>query len=81
MSGLFKDIIQENDKRPYEVCGLIRFLDTLDTEDRNDLEKAIADPSITATAIERALKKNGYKMLGSMIRRHRRKECACGPTC
>lgn len=78
MSDLFKDIMSENLCMPNQGCGIARVLDGMTEENRTDLEQALHDPTITASAIDRALRKNGFVVSGNMVRRHRRKDCACG---
>lgn len=78
MTGLLKDILSENTRPTQNGCGLARFLGTLTAEDRTDLEQAMQDKTITSSAIQRALRNNGYAISGNMIRRHRRKDCPCG---
>lgn len=78
MPGLFTDIVSENIRTPNDGCGMVRILHTMSDQDRADVEKALADPTIAASAIDRALRKNGHQTSGNMVRRHRRGDCACG---
>ena len=78
MPNLFKDILSENVCAPNQGCGMARLIDGMAESDKADLEQALADPTITASAIDRALRKNGFVVSGNMVRRHRRKDCACG---
>lgn len=78
MPDLFKDIVSENTRTPADGCGIVRILETMEPEDRSDLEQALANRSIASSAIDRALRKHGYSVSGNMVRRHRRKDCSCG---
>lgn len=78
MPNLFVDILSENSHNDDKVCGMVKLLDRMNEQDRSDVEKALADETITGEAIGRALRRNGFKVNSSMIRRHRRRDCACG---
>lgn len=78
MPDLFKDIVSENIRMPAEGCGIVKVLETMTPEDREDLQQALGNGSIAASAIDRALRKHGYAVSGNMVRRHRRKDCSCG---
>lgn len=45
----------------------------LPKQDATDLQEALADPTISAMQITRALNKRGYKISSSVIYRHREK--------
>ena len=45
----------------------------LPKQDATDLQAALADPTISAMQITRALNKRGYKLSSSVIYRHREK--------
>ena len=77
MSNLLKDILTENTIQQ-TPCRVRIISETLSKEDREAFLGAIDNEEITAPAIERALKKNGYSIAGTTIRRHRRGECSCG---
>jgi hypothetical protein len=81
MTSLMNQILSQNTRPAVNGCGLVRFLAELKPEDRKDLEQAMQDETITGSAIQRALRNNGYAISGNMIRRHRRKDCPCGNTC
>lgn len=76
MSDLLREILNEN-STPIMNCRVREMFDTVPPEDRKALMSAIDNHEITAPAIERALKKNGYFIAGTTIRRHRRGECSC----
>lgn len=77
MSNLLNDILNENTVKETN-CRIREIADSLPNEDKNAFMGAINDENISAPAIERALKKNGYSVAGTTIRRHRRGECSCG---
>lgn len=77
MSDLIKDILKEN-LSPQTNCKVREIADLLPKEDKDAFIDAINDETITAPAIERALKKNGFAVAGTTIRRHRRGDCSCG---
>lgn len=77
MSDLLKDILDENAAQPMN-CRVREMFDLVPPEDRKALISAIENEEISAPAIERALKKNGFPIAGTTIRRHRRGECSCG---
>lgn len=76
MSNLLKDILNENTTQQTN-CRIREIADSLPEGDKDAFVVAINDENITAPAIERALKKNGYSVAGTTIRRHRRGECSC----
>lgn len=77
MSDLLKDIIAEN-AIPKTACRVRVIAESLPSGDKDAFMDAVNNENITAPAIERALKKNGYSVASTTIRRHRRLECSCG---
>lgn len=77
MSNLLKDILNES-TAPQTNCRVREIADNLPDADKNAFMDAVNNENITAPAIERALKKNGYPVAGTTIRRHRRGDCSCG---
>jgi hypothetical protein len=63
-------------KRPR--CGIAKIMDGLTPKDQAILTTALADPKVTASAIESVLRDEGVKAPQSVISRHRRKQCSCG---
>ena len=59
-------------------CSIPMFLDSLSDKDRADVEAALADPTIAATAIAKVLQARGHNMSASTLQRHRRGACLCG---
>lgn len=62
---------------PRSRCSVPVVSATLSKEDAADLAAAIADPSITGSAIEKALQRRGVRLPAPSILRHRRKDCQC----
>lgn len=58
-------------------CRVKIVRDSMTVDDLVDLDDAMRDPSITAAAIERVLKRKGIELSANSITRHRRRECAC----
>ncbi len=57
-------------------CGVSALLETLDDIDRQALLNAL-ESDMFSTDISRALLTEGYKVGGSTIARHRKRECNC----
>lgn len=65
--------------RPYRpVCSVAKVLEVLDEKDAAVLRAALANPDVTAAAIEAVLGANGHTVRQSTVSRHRRQRCACG---
>jgi len=56
-------------------CSICTLLTTLDKADHDALVAAMADSTVTATAIMRALRREGHNVNDSSIRRHARGAC------
>lgn len=71
--GLRDDIMRENTKPRYE-CAVCYCIADMSKEDAAELVECLADSTIAATAIARALGERGYQINaeGKQIRRHRR---------
>jgi hypothetical protein len=74
--SLFDDIRSEVHS-PGTACGVAATLALLPPADAADLEKAVDNKSIPATAIHRALRKRGIQISDQSIGRHRRQGCQC----
>lgn len=61
-------------------CTVAVVLAKLDGSDRTDLEHALENRDVTASAIFRVLREDGHNIGDQAIGRHRRGECACGRT-
>jgi len=77
MSNLLQDILNENTSQQTN-CRVREIADSLPEGDKTAFMDAVNNENITAPAIERALKKNGFPVAGTTIRRHRRGDCSCG---
>lgn len=69
-------IAQQPKMLPGPRCSTCLVIDTLDAADREALAMAMADPSVTASTIARALQSDGHDVSVASITRHRRKGCA-----
>jgi len=74
--GLMDEFKAEK-KRAGTYCRVALVRQTLSIDDLVDLDDAMKDPTITASAIERVLKRKGIELTAATITRHRRRECAC----
>lgn len=60
-------------------CSLARFLPTLSSKERRTVRAAIIDPSVTAAAVHKVLRRVGFMNSRFVIERHRRDRCGqCG---
>jgi len=74
--GLLDEIKNEG-VRPRVICKVSLVLASMTDNDANDLRTALADPVVTAAAIERVLGRKDIQLPSGTITRHRRKECTC----
>ncbi len=74
--GLLDDI-REAQSVPDRSCLFYQFMLTMPDDDQQDLKTALGDKSITARAIFIAVRKYGYTGGETVVRRHRRGDCAC----
>ncbi|HEY7821576.1 MAG TPA: hypothetical protein VIG24_02020 [Acidimicrobiia bacterium] len=58
-------------------CMVAVLLSELTGDDRQAVVDALGDPKVPATAIDRALLKEGHRVGANSLQRHRRRECAC----
>lgn len=58
-------------------CTIAVLADSMPDEDLAVFGKALADPTMLATDLARALRAEGYDVGESTIRRHRRGDCRC----
>lgn len=77
--SLSDDIQAEQRVRSVKRCPVFRARAELSSADIADLEIALADETITSTAIARALNKRGIDVArnSKAIGLHRRGDCAC----
>jgi hypothetical protein len=71
------DEIKEAQRKPVGKCSFGQFIETLSKDDQAGLAKALADRSITTQAIFIAVRKNNFMKGETVIRKHRRGDCAC----
>jgi hypothetical protein len=64
---------------PKATCSVPGVLASLSEDDAADLRAALADLTITSSAIERALSNRGVHLRASTMRRHRTRGCLCAP--
>jgi hypothetical protein len=62
---------------PKATCSVPGVLASLPEDDAADLVAALADPTISGTAIERAMIARKIHLRSSTIRRHRNRGCLC----
>lgn len=73
--GSFAEEVAANLARPGPRCAFA--LLTLDQEDRADLDRLVADATVPASAISRALIARGHGIKQQTVTRHRQRECSC----
>lgn len=84
MGKLAKDLHSAqtlNTNRLQNLCGVGRFVETLDDEDRKAFIEAINNPKIQIKAIHRALEKHGIEVSYELLARHRRRAKGGGCRC
>lgn len=59
-------------------CTVTVLLESLPTDEANDLQDALDDATIPGTMISRALIAMGHQVRSNTLQRHRRGECHCG---
>lgn len=59
------------------ACGVALIMDTLDADDLQALNEALANDSVTGTAIAMELDNEGHPVAPTTVQRHRRGECSC----
>lgn len=52
-------------------------MESLETKDRETLEKALVDPRWTPYSLSTALEKRGLALADKLIRKHLNAECTC----
>lgn len=70
MGKLLEEIKSSSSGRPSLVAQILA---DLPKQDAQDLQEALADPTISVMQITRALNKRGHKISSSVIYRHREK--------
>jgi len=59
------------------TCKVRTVMDSLDTQDRETLAKALADPRWSPYALSLALEQRGLALADKLITRHRLRRCSC----
>jgi hypothetical protein len=70
--------IAANAKKKGTRCTVRTLLDNLPVGERADLQAALDNPIVAASAISRGLASVGYEVGQHVITRHRRGDCLCG---
>lgn len=73
----FADEVAAVSRRPGPQCSFARL--TLPAEDAADLDAVLADATIPASAIAKALQARGVPIKQQTVTRHRQRDCSCPP--
>lgn len=74
--SLLEDIHDEQaESRRGPRCSMCVVMDSLSESDAADLSAALADSSVYATSIARALRRRGVKIKDDAVQRHRSGRC------
>lgn len=76
--SLLEEMRTEARKPKGPPCGMGVILDQLGSEERAQLEEALADRLITAHIIATVLSNHGHRVAIQTVGRHRGGRCACG---
>jgi hypothetical protein len=60
-----------------KVCKMERLLKEASPTDLDDIQKALANPTISTNALHAVLKKHSYSIGYSALQRHRTGVCGC----
>ena len=71
------DLIADEHKNPGTICTLATIISKLDPADTVALAKALADSTVSAPQLCRALVRAGHPITRGVVERHRRGDCAC----
>lgn len=61
--------------RPSMTCSVCILLNTLPQPEAEALSNALADPSVSKSAVARVLTANGHNIAPGTLHRHQRQEC------
>ena len=75
--GLMDDIRAHDVSGNRARCSVEAMVAGVTGDDRADLMDALADHTVPATAIARAMQARGFDVKGGAVARHRRGACAC----
>lgn len=73
-----RDEINDHKKRAGTVCLVQQVITKFPKAEVQELKDVLADETVTAASLARALGARGFKIAQGSISRHRRKECSCG---
>jgi hypothetical protein len=75
--ALIQDLLNQEllQTRPSVTCFICTLLESLPEDESAALTHALADPTITGSAIARVLTANNHKVAPGTVQRHRRQEC------
>ena len=59
------------------TCKVRTIMESLDTNDRATLVKALADPRWSANGLSVALEQRGVALAGKLITKHQQHRCSC----
>lgn len=76
-SLLFAEILELSQESKQTTCTIGMILADMSDIDRAGLEKALATPAFTGTAITAILKRRGHHISSHTVQRHRRGGCGC----
>lgn len=71
------EAIAANVRQQGPRCTVANLLPRLSKAEVKDLDAALGDPTIPATAIAQGLTAVGHKVSHSSLQRHRRGQCGC----
>ena len=77
MGGLLDDIKAEQEASKINRCCLHRVSGELAEQDYADLMRAVDEPTIPVSVIQRAMLKRGVKLDPKGLGAHRKGTCAC----
>jgi hypothetical protein len=60
------------------ICTVQVMRQAMKPAEAEEFDELLADPTVPATALSRALKDSGYEASSSVLARHRSKDCKCG---
>lgn len=76
--SIYDEILALETQSQFSCCTVGTILDDVDSDTREGLLKALANPGIKGTLITKALEGRGYRLSSHTLQRHRRGACSCG---
>lgn len=74
--GIYSEILKESDKT--SACIMQRLLAEASDQDREEINQALDNPTISTNAILKVLNKNNFNLGYTALNKHRKKDCSCG---